>query len=220
MSPSRDGWSGTSARGTGVQRVRQAGAFVACLVLATAGVAIAAAPASATPAHKAPATLTALWTKVLVTPSPQNPFGTGGPSTACWDLDGTLSAFGPQGVASCAAGTGTPIFILGSSVECSTFEGNGTTEAELRACARTTDQQTAPSITFDGRPLTVAEAETPLMQITLPGDNIFGLPAGSTGTSVGHGWVVQVNPQPPGTHTVVITGTTFSVTTTFVIRSS
>jgi hypothetical protein len=176
---------------------------------------------SATPTKKAPATLTALWTKVLTTPSPQNPFGGGDASTACWNIDGTLAPFGPAGVASCTAGAGTPLFVSGSGVECSTFEGNGTTEAELRACARALDLQTAPSITFDGRPLTVAAVETPLMQLTLPGDNIFGLPAGSTGLSVAHGWVTQVNPPPPGTHTVVITtDTPPAITTTIVIRST
>ena len=211
MSPSR-----------GVRRVWRAFACLTCLVVATAVVAIAAgSPASATPTKKAPATLTALWTKVLTTPSPENPFGTStDPSTACWDVDGTLAPFAPVSVASCTADAGTPLFITGSSVECSTFEGNGTTEAELRACARASDLQTAPSITFDGRPQAVAGVETPLMNLTLPGGNIFGLPAGSTGLSVAHGWVAQVNPQPPGTHTVVINATTFSVTTTFVIRAT
>jgi len=204
--------------------VRQAFAFFACLVVATAGVAIAAeSPVSATPTKKAPDTLAAVWTKVFVTPSPENPFGTGDPSTACWNVDGTLAPFGPigpQGVPSCIAGAGTPLFITGSSWECSTFEGNGTTEAELRACARANDLQTAPSITFDGSPLTVAAVETSLMKITLPDDNIFGLPAGSTGMSVAHGWVVQVNPRSPGTHTVVSNSGTISFTTTIVIRST
>jgi hypothetical protein len=36
---------------------------------------------------------------------------------------------------SCTVKPGTKIFVAASSVECSTFEGNGTTEAELRACA-------------------------------------------------------------------------------------
>ena len=201
--------------------MRRAFASIACLVVATAGVAIAGeSPVSATPTKKAPGTLAALWTKVFVTPSPQNPFAGGDPSTACWNVDGTLAPFGPQGVTSCTAGAGTPLFIAGSSFECSTFEGNGTTEAELRACARANDLQSAPAITFDGRPLTVVAVETSLMNITLPGDNIFGFPAGSTGTSVAHGWVAQVNPPSPGTHTVVITAGTSSVTTTVVIRST
>ena len=223
MSPSRVGSSSTSTRVRGVRRGWRAVASIACLVLAAAGVAIGtASPASATPTKKAPETLTALWTKVLTTPSPDNPFGTGGPSKACWDVDGTLAPFGQfdPAVALCTTGTGTPLFITGSSVECSTFEGNGTTEAELRACARAMDLQTAPSITFDGKPLTVAEVETPLMTLTLPADNIFGLPAGSTGLSVAHGWVTQVNPRPPGTHTVVINGDTFSITSTIVVSSS
>lgn len=78
--------------------------------------------------------------------------------------------------------------------------------------------QTAPSISFDERPLTVVEVEASLMTITLPDDNIFGLPAGSTGLSVAHGWVAQVNPPPPGTHTVRIDTGTSSITTTIVVR--
>src|SRR5689334_22537133 len=105
------------SRVTGVRLLRRTFASLACLVVATAGVAIAAAsPASATPAKKAPETLAALWTKIFVTPSPQNPFGTGDPSTACLSLDHTLSPFGPVGVASCPAGTGTRLFIIGSSL--------------------------------------------------------------------------------------------------------
>ncbi|HKE75719.1 MAG TPA: hypothetical protein VKB57_19015 [Acidimicrobiales bacterium] len=205
---------------TGVRRMRRAFASLACVVLATAGVALAAeVPASATPAKKAPETLAALWTTVLVTPTAQNPFGTGAPSTACWTLGRTLAPLGPVSVDSCSAGTGSPLFITGSSVECSTFEGNGTTEAELRACAREFDLKTAPSITFDGRPLTVLEVETALMQITLPADNFLGVPAGP-GTSVAHGWEAQVNPPPPGTHTVVINAGPSPITTTIVIHSS
>jgi hypothetical protein len=56
--------------------------------------------------------------------------------------------------------------------------------------------------------------ETPLLAIVLPADNIFGLPAGAEGLSVAHGWVTPVNPLTPGTHTIVIGGTT---TTTIVV---
>jgi hypothetical protein len=101
---------------------------------------------------------------------------------------------------------------VGSSVECSTFEG--TTEAELRECARETDVQAAPTVTLDGRSVPIAEAETPLLNIVLPADNLFGLPAGTSGLSVGHGWVALLHPLPPGTHTIVIDST---ITTTIVV---
>jgi hypothetical protein len=56
----------------------------------------------------------------------------------------------------------------------------------------------------------VTEAETGLLNIVLPADNIFGLPAGATGLSFGHGWVSLLNPLTPGTHTIV--GPTFTTT--------
>jgi hypothetical protein len=159
--------------------------------------------------------LTALWTSVLETPSAQNPFGTGGSAYACFDLDGTVAPFAPVSVESCTVETGTWIFVTGSSVECSTFEGNGTTDAELRACARAGDLQAAPTVTIDGRDLAVAAVETPLMTITLPPDNIFGLPAGTQGLSVGHGWVVLLHPLTPGTHMIDIGD---SVTTEIIVQ--
>jgi hypothetical protein len=185
------------------------------VVAATLGIVFAqVAPASATPAVKLESNLAALWTTVLETPAPQNPFGSGGPASACWDLGGTVAPFGPSGVESCTVKSGTKIFVVGHSVECSTFEGNGTTEAELRECARETDVQAAPTVTLDGRSVPIAEAETPLLNIVLPADNLFGLPAGTSGLSVGHGWVALLHPLPPGTHTILIDST---ITTTIVV---
>jgi len=175
------------------------GLFAAC------GALLAAPAASAAPAPvKFDADLTALWTKVLQTPSAQNSFGSGGAAFACWNLGGgTVAPFAPFGVESCTVKPGTKIFVVASSVECSTFEGNGTTEAELRACAEQSDVPTAPPVTVDGHSVPVREVETPLMHIVLPADNLFSLPAGTTGLSVGHGWVAHLDPLTPGTHTIV-----------------
>jgi hypothetical protein len=98
-----------------------------------------------------------------------NSFGTGGAAFACWDLGGgTVAPFGPNGVPSCTVKPGTKIFVAASSFECSTLEGNGTTEAELRACAEQSDVQTAPSVTVDGHSVPVKEVETRPMNIVLP----------------------------------------------------
>jgi hypothetical protein len=148
--------------------------------------------------------LTALWTTVLETPSPQNPFGSGGQAYACIDLGHAVAPFAPTSADVCTVAPGTRIFIVGFSVECSSFEGNGTTDAELRKCARDGDLPAAPVITVDDRPVTVVEVETPLLHITLPADNVFGLPAGTRGVSVGHGWVVLQHPLRPGAHEVHI----------------
>ena len=191
------------------------GLFAACAAV----VAAPAASAAPAPVHL-DAGLTALWTTVLETPSAQNAFGTGGTAFTCWNLSGgTVAPFGPSGVPSCTVKPGTKILVAASSVECSTIEGNGSTEAELRACAEQADAQTAPSVTVDGQSVPVREMETPLMHIVLPADNIFSLPAGTTGLSVGHGWVAHVDPLTPGTHTIAGTGPTFTFTTRLIVAS-
>lgn len=189
------------------------------LAMMTLGLAVPAASAAPAPV-KFDADLTALWTAVLETPSAQNAFGTGGVAFTCWNLgDGTVAPFGPSGVPSCTVKPGTKFLIAGSSDECSTIEGNGSTEAELRACAEQNDAQTAPSIAVDGHAVPVKEAETPLMNIVLPADNIFGLAAGTTGQSVAHGWIAHVDPLTPGTHTFTGSGPTFTFKTTIIVGS-
>ena len=195
--------------------------LVAVPLLAVVTLGLAAPAASAAPASvKLDADLAALWTTVLETPSAQNSFGTGGAAFGCWNLGGgTIAPFGPSGVDSCTVKPGTKIFVAASSVECSTIEGNGTTEAELRTCAEQGDVQTAPSVTVDGQAVPVKEVETRLMNIVLPADNIFGLPAGTTGLSVGHGWVAHLDPLTPGTHTIVGSAPTFTFTTKITVGS-
>ena len=191
--------------------------LVAAPLIAMATLGLAAPAASAAPAPvKFNADLAALWTKVFETPSAQNSFGTGGAAFGCWNLGSrTVAPFGPSGIDSCTVKPGTKIFVAASSVECSTFEGNGTTEAELRACAEQMDVQSAPPVTVDGHSVPVKEVETRLMNIVLPADNIFDLPAGTTGLSVGHGWVAHLDPLTPGTHTIV--GSAPSFTTRIIV---
>ena len=175
------------------------------LLLVAVALCLGAPVAGAVPAKKLDSNLAALWTTVLQTPDAQNPFGSGGPESGCFTLGGTLAPFAPKGVASCPpVKPGTKIFVTAASLECSTFEGNGTTDTELRTCARLGDAQTAPSVTVDGKPVLVTEAETPLLNISLPAGNLFGLPAGTQGLSVAHGWVTLLHPLTPGTHKIVI----------------
>jgi hypothetical protein len=188
------------------------------LLLAAVAFCVAAPPTSAAPVKKLDNALGAMWTTVLETPSAQNPFGTGGSAFACWDLGGTVAPFAPSGVESCTVKPGTKIFVAASSFECSTFEGHGTTETQLRECARQIDVQVAPRVTVDGRSVAVAEVETRLLNIVLPADNVFGLPAGTQGLSVGHGWVAVLHPLTPGTHTIVIDTGASTVTTTIIVQ--
>lgn len=161
--------------------------------------------------------LATLWTTVLQTPSAQNSFGTGGQAFACWDLGNTTVApFAPTGVKSCTVAPGTAIFVAANSVECSTFEG--TPRGRLHDCAVQGDVQTAPTVTVDGAPVPVTEAETGLLNIVLPADNVFGLPAGTQGYSYGHGWVTLLNPLSSGTHKIVITIGSTVITTMIKVR--
>jgi hypothetical protein len=188
------------------------------LLLAAVTLCVAAPAASAVPTKKLSHKLGALWTTVLETPSAQNPFGSGGSAFACINLGGTVAPFAPGGVESCTVKPGTRIFVAASSFECSTFEGNGTTEAELRDCARQTDVRVAPTVTVDGKSVRVAEVETRLLKIGLPAGNLFGLPAGTQGLSVGHGWVTLLHPLTPGTHTIVIHIGESTTTTTIRVK--
>ena len=77
----------------------------------------------------------------------------------------------------------------------------------------------ASPISVDGNAVAVAEVETPLLEIVLPADNLFGQPAGTDGLSVAHGWVTLLHPLTPGTHTVVIGPVGNSITTTIVVET-
>jgi hypothetical protein len=175
----------------------------AVLLAAVISILVVPSAANATPNHRLGGMLGDLWTTVLQTPSPDNPFNGG---NTCIHFDDVLAPFGPDGTGPCTTEPGTRIFAVAWSTECSTFEGNGTTEAELRSCAEAADRTvTTHTITVDGRPVPVTEVETGLLHIFLPEDNIFGATgADRRGLSVGHGWVILLNPLTPGTHTITI----------------
>ena len=174
------------------------------LLLVAVALCLGAPTAGADAAKKLDNNLAALWTTILETPSAQNSFGTGGAAFACFNLGGTVAPFDDVAVESCPVKPGTKIFVAANSFECSTFEGNGTTEAELRTCARNGDVQVAPTVAVDGKSVPVTEVETRPLNIVVPADNIFGLPPGTQGLSVAHGWVALLHPLTPGTHTIVI----------------
>lgn len=100
------------------------------LLLAAVALCLVAPSASAAPTDLGK-NLGNLWTTVLETPTPNNPLGPGGPQ--CVVLGGNIVAPFGGGSFTCTVNAGTRIFIAAWTTECSTFEGNGTTEAELRA---------------------------------------------------------------------------------------
>ena len=193
--------------------------LVHALLVAAAAICFVAPSAGAKPDNRLGGTLGELWTTVLQTPTPENPFAGG---NTCVELGDIVAPFGPAGAESCTVERGTKIFVVAWSTECSTFEGNGTTDAELRACARAADAGiTTHTIAVDGQAVPVSEVETDLLTIHLPKDNIFGLTsADRNGLSVGHGWVALLDPLTPGTHTIDIhvAGTvSFDIRTTITV---
>ena len=170
------------------------------LLLATVTFCLVAPSASAAPTNLGK-TLGNLWTTVLETPTPDNPFGGGGPQ--CVVLGGKIVAPFGGGSLTCTVKAGTRIFIAAWTTECSTFEGNGTTEAALRACAVAADAGVKATVTINGEPVPLSSVETGLLTIHLPQDNIFGLQgADRNGLSVAHGFVYLTDPLAPGTYVI------------------
>lgn len=166
------------------------------------------------------------WTTVLETPSAENPFVTG--QAACVNLRGnTVAPFTPAGFpqdSTCTVKRGTRIFVAASTWECSTFVpedhvGFGTTEAELRKCARQTDAQVAPEVTIDGQSVTTIAVETRLLRIHLPRGNVFGvMGTDRRGRSVAHAWVVLLKRLARGSHTIEIElDAETTITTTIIV---
>jgi hypothetical protein len=75
-----------------------------------------------------------------------------------------------------------------------------------------------PTVTLDDKSVPVTLVETPLLNIVLPEDNIFGLPAETQGLSVGAGWVTLLHPLTPGTHKIIIHTAKSDITTTIVVQ--
>jgi len=147
-------------------------------------------------------TLGGLWEIVLETP------GGGGP---CYDLGGIVAPFTFTGATElgCTVQTGTRLFVVAASAECSNVEGPpffGADEDDQLACARANDAPFAGStVTLDRNAVPLSEVVTSQLILDLPDGNILTGVAGPA-TSVAHGWVARVHPLTPGTHTIEIFG--------------
>jgi hypothetical protein len=200
---------------------------VRCLLIAVVAFCLVAPSASAAPASLGK-TLGQLWTTVLETPTPDNPFGDGGPQ--CVVLGGKIVApFGGGDVLTCTVKAGTRIFIGGWTTECSTFAGDdcggpGFNEAQLRAAAEAADAGVTATVTINGQPVALSSVETGLLTIHLPQDNIFGAKgAERNGLSVAHGFVYLTDSLTPGTyiiqgHVVFPDGSFIDYTTTIIVQ--
>lgn len=148
--------------------------------------------------------------------------GSAGQSGHVWFLGGTLApseiapnVFVGKADRDLKIPSGTALFFPMVSVESSTAEGNGMTEAELRANSNFLADLIIPSSVFlevDGKPASdpgPLRVESPLFEIgPLPPNNVFeeifgvDAPAGSTTPSVSDGYFALVKPLSVGTHTL------------------
>jgi hypothetical protein len=176
---------------------------VRSLLIAVVTFCLVASSASAAPTHLGK-TLGNLWTTVLETPTPNNPYL----HPQCVVVgDNIVAPFG-GGSFTCTVKAGTRIYIAGFTTECSTFAGDcggpGSNPAQLRAAAKAADAEiTAATVTINDQPVPLSEVETGLLMIHLPQDNIFGATgAERNGLSVAHGFVYLTDPLTPGTYII------------------
>lgn len=139
-----------------------------------------------------------------------------GQSGPVWYLAGTFCP-NPEPCAiatatrDCTVPYGKAIFFPIIDVECSTYEGNGTTDAELRACASGfQDLAAGMSAEIDGvsvENVNSYRVQSPLFTMgPFPADNILGAPAGTTTPSVSDGVFLMVKPLSLGDHTIHFAG--------------
>jgi len=156
---------------------------------------------------------TAVWRYFFETPVSENPIF-GAPWTDCY-LErvgnvGLAVPFTTSGSFTCEMPAGTILYLLVVASECSTVEPPtvGGSEEELLACA----QSYVPSdlqASIDGvalRNVSDYVVTSPLFEFTLPDDNLFGLPGGTTAQSIAYGTFLMLVPLSPGQHTLWVHG--------------
>ena len=160
------------------------------------------------------------WQWVFSMPADEHPLTDTAPaetnqSGKVWFLGGTFTSTEVGGVVvgqadrTITVPAGTALFFPILDVESSDVEGNGETEAELRAASEALADLIDPDNLFleiDGKPVTNLaryRVQSPLFTIgPLPDGNLLGLPEGTTGHSVGDGYFVMLRPLAVGTHTL------------------
>ena len=199
------------------------------LALASASMMLLAGPALANPSggekpqssiasqvKKPPPPLTATWWQSFMRLS-----GGSGDLARCdigtADVVFLAGTTGGSDVRSCTISSKKSILVPLINAECSVLEGDGTTPAELRACARHkfADNFTNFTLTIDGVPvpnLTEFRVGSPVFTFTAVDNNPFGTiakePAVLPGTThaVADGYWALIPPLPAGTHTITFGG--------------
>ncbi len=140
-----------------------------------------------------------------------------------WFLAGTATstAGGPGVTRTCTVPSGKAILFPIINGECSQIEGNGTTQAQLSACAKSLiDPVTTVTATVDGvdlqnltPPNSPYRVQSPLFTFTSVLGNPFGIPAGQS-PSVADGYWILLAPLSTGQHTIHFLGSIPTVFTT------
>jgi len=156
------------------------------------------------------------WNYALTMPMAENPL-TGGTGENC-----VFKRVGNVGLVvansqldvpiRCKVPTGMMLYIEVLGAECSTLEPPpfyGSNKAELQNCAQAfVPQDLEASIdNVEVQNLSKFIFTSPLYEFTEPEDNILGVPAGTTGQSIGSGAYLMLNPLSPGKHTIHVKGT-------------
>lgn len=161
-----------------------------------------------------------LWRTVLELPADEdNPYV----QPRCARVDEVVVPLAPLGPdvpdLSCRIRAGERVLVAARTWEQSAYEqvasGNPDTSlAGLRAEAlRLLDQQGAPQVLLDGRPVPLTRAVSRLVEVDLPTTNLFGDPSLTSTRLVATGWIAVVAPG-RGRHTITITQPDGTGTTT------
>lgn len=165
------------------------------------------------------------WQWAFSLPVSQNPFfdengdctnGANGQLGPVWFLTGVVNVSGTA-ERNCTVPAGKSLFFPIFNTECSTLEGNGSTEAELRTCAAgLVAPITGLEAEIDGVSIQNLQenyrAASPLFTYgPLPDDNVLQLfgytaPAGATSMSVADGFYLMLTPLSVGQHAIHFTG--------------
>jgi hypothetical protein len=161
---------GVSAHGSLTGSRREGGFTVSrllCIGLASiAAFGLTGPPAGAAGQGQLAGTLGEMWETLLETP---------GGGDSCYDLGGMVAPFTVFGLSefTCTVKTGTRLFVVAASAECSNVEpppfDGGETEATQLACARANDAPFAgTTVTLDGNAVALSEVETSQFNLDLP----------------------------------------------------
>ena len=140
------------------------------------------------------------------------------PAGRVWFLCGSFSVtpvqsgFFAQANRTASVPHGKALFFPIIDAEASTAEGNGTSQADLTAAARSfAEPASALACEIDGQSVQNLEHYQFISPVfnwgPLPADNLLGLPGGTTTQSVSDCFFLMVAPLPPGQHTIHFTGT-------------